>query len=273
VSAGWDGLAVTSAGSGSGVLWLHGYTMRAQVWRPLWERLPGRRHLGLDLPWHGGSRAPADGETLADLAATVTTAAVAAGVRHVVALSFGTVLAVEMARTRPDAFASWTLAAPALAGMPHEPAVRRRYLDLATLYRAAGPGPHLTELWMSCPPGIFAGVAVRPDLRAALAAVIDRHRWDELRGEGLHALVRHPQHAADLAAVRAPVLLLVGDAELLHHRACARSIAAAVPTATVRVIPGTGHLAPLEDPAAAAALIAPHLAAADGSRAGGWVRR
>ncbi|HEY0640452.1 MAG TPA: alpha/beta hydrolase, partial [Pseudonocardiaceae bacterium] len=211
MSAGWDGLAVTVRGDGPGVLWLHGYTMRAEVWRPVWAHLPGLRHVGLDLPWHGASRPARDGETLAGLAATVTAAALATGVRHVVALSFGTVLAVEMAAARPDAFRSWTLAAPALAGMPHEPAVRQRYLDLARLYREAGPGRHLTRLWMSHPPAIFAGVAARPAVHSALAAVIDRHRWDELRGDGMRALVRRPQRAAALAGLRAPLLVLTGD--------------------------------------------------------------
>ena len=131
----WDGLSVTEVGDGPGVLWLHGYTMRSDVWQPLWGKMPGWRHVGLDLPWHGASRGLRDGETLAMLADSVVAYTASASVSHVVALSFGTILATEMAVRHPDACDSWTLAAPSLAGMPHEPAVTRRYLDLYEMYR------------------------------------------------------------------------------------------------------------------------------------------
>ncbi len=263
----WDGLAVTRAGAGPGVLWVHGYTMRAAVWRPVWTELPGWRHLGLDLPWHGASRALRAGEDLAALADTVVAHALGEGVRHVAALSFGTVLAFEMAVRHPEAFASWTLSAPAVAGMPHEPAVARRYADLAVLYRRRGPGPHMTGAWMACPPAIFAGAAARPAVHERLRRLIDAHRWDELAATGMRALVDRAQQPAELAVVPAPVLALVGDDDLYTHRACARSVAAAAPRGRLRTLPGTGHLPPLEEPAAAAAVIGDQLRAAEGAGA------
>lgn len=263
----WDGLRVTAAGepAGPAVLWLHGYTMRAEVWQPLWQRLsarlPGWRQVAVDLPWHGGSRALRPGEDLAALADSV--AAHALGVRHVVALSFGTVLAAELAIRHPAQFRSWTLAAPALAGMPHEPAVEQRYRDLAVLYRQRGAGPHLTTLWMSSPPAIFAGLQGRPAARKWLRRLIDLHRWQELADGGMRPLVRRSQLPGELAGVTGPMLLLVGETELLTHRACARSLSAAVPSAVVREVPGCGHLAPLEDPDTVAPVLAAHLAAAE----------
>jgi pimeloyl-ACP methyl ester carboxylesterase len=257
----WDGLSLTEVGEGPGVLWLHGYTMRASVWEPLWRHLPGWRHLGIDLPWHGASRDLRPGEDLAMLADTVVTNAIAASVTHVVALSFGTVLATEMAVRHPDAFDSWALAAPALAGMPHEPAVEQRYRDLGALYAAEGAGTHMADLWMSVPPAIFAGVNDRPETQAWLRAVIDRHEWRELADADMRRLVTRTQGPVEFAAVRVPVHLVVGERELLTHRACARSIAAAAPAAVVHVMRGCGHLALLEEPAAAAALLGEHLQA------------
>lgn len=251
----WDGLAVSTSGSGPGVLWLHGYTMTSEVWRPLWSRLPGWRHIGVDLPWHGDSRPLRAGEDLAALADTIVALSTTTGARHVVALSFGTVVAVEMAIRHPAAFGTWTLAAPALAGMPHEPAVVQRYVDLAMLYRRRGPGPHMTDLWMSSPPGIFAAVAARPAVAAPLRALIDRHAWTELRGTGMLALTDRRQRAAALDTLAAPVLLMVGEHELACHRTCARSILSAGRSSVLREVPGAGHLAPLEEPDAAAALI------------------
>ncbi|MER5647477.1 alpha/beta hydrolase [Streptosporangium sp. NPDC002524] len=263
----WDGLAVTASGSGSGVpgsgvLWLHGYTMSAAIWPPLWERLPGHRHVAVDLPWHGRSRPPRDGEDRAALADLLVTRALEAGVRHVVALSFGTVVALEMALRHPRAFASWTLAAPSYAGGPQDRAVERHYLDLLLLRRGAGSRARTAALWMSYAP-IFGGIAARPGARSALADVIGGHAWDELDGAGLRPLLEPRQPVARLAALAAPLLVLVGDGEIPAHRACAETIAAAAPRGFLRVLPGTGHLALLEEPRAVLEIVGAHIADAD----------
>ncbi|MFF3442835.1 alpha/beta fold hydrolase [Streptosporangium sp. NPDC002721] len=258
----WDGLAVTASGAGTGVLWLHGYTMSSAIWPPLWKHLPGHRHVAVDLPWHGRSRPPRDGEDRAALADLLVGRALDAGVRHVVALSFGTVVALEMALRHPRAFASWTLAAPSYAGGPRDRTVERHYLDLLLAHRGAGSRARTTALWLSCVP-VFGGVAARPEACSALAAVIGEHAWGELDGTGLRPLLEPRQPVARLSALAAPLLVLVGDGEIPAHRACAETIAAAAPRALLRVLPGTGHLALLEEPRAALELVGAHLAAAD----------
>ncbi|MDP9862629.1 MULTISPECIES: alpha/beta fold hydrolase [Streptosporangium] len=280
VTGDWDGLAVIGSGRGGGagrgddtgrdddtgrgggVLWLHGYTMGAAIWPPLWRHLPGRGHVAVDLPWHGRSRPLRGGEDRAALADLLAGRALEAGVRHVVALSFGTVVALEMALRHPRAFASWTLAAPSYAGGPQERAVERHYLDLALLHRSAGSRARTAALWMSCRP-IFGGIAARPAAHSALADVIGRHAWDELAGAGIRPLLEPRQPVARLSAVAAPLLVLVGDGELPAHRACAETIAAAAPGGALRVLPGTGHLALLEEPRAALRIVGAHLAGAE----------
>jgi pimeloyl-ACP methyl ester carboxylesterase len=250
----WDGLTVCAAGTGPSVLWLHGYTMRSEVWKALWSRLPGWRHLGLDLPWHGSSRDLRDGEDLASLADTVVAHARTHGVQAVVGLSFGTVLASEMAIRHPDFGVSWLLAAPALTGMPHEPPVAQRYRDLAATYADRGPGPHLTELWMTTPPAIFAGVNVRPQVRQHIRELIDRHQWRELAVDGMRPLVSRAQHPGELAPLDGELHVAVGDLDLLYHKACARSLELEA-GARLHRMPGCGHLPLLEDVDGAAALV------------------
>lgn len=250
----WDGLAVSAVGTGPSVLWLHGYTMRSEVWEPLWARLPGWRHVGLDLPWHGSSRDLADGEDLASLADTVVAHASRHGVEHVVGLSFGTVLASEMAIRHPGFSASWLLAAPALTGMPHEPPVAQRYRDLATAYADRGPGPHLTDLWMTTPPAIFAGVNARPEVRERIRELLDRHQWRELAVGGMRQLVRRAQRPGELAAIEGELHVVVGDLDLLYHKACARSLELEA-GAQMHRMPGCGHLPLLEDIDGSAAVV------------------
>jgi pimeloyl-ACP methyl ester carboxylesterase len=65
--------------------------------------------------------------------------------------------------------------------------------------------------------------------------------------------------AEDLARVRAPTLVLVGDDDMMtleHTTALYR----ALPESQLAVVPGASHLAPLEKPALVNRLILDHLA-------------
>jgi pimeloyl-ACP methyl ester carboxylesterase len=255
-----DGLVAHAAdGEGQAVLWLHGYTLDTTVFLPLWRRLTGWHHVGLDLPGHGRSRRLRDGDDLRAIADVVSAFAERRSIKHVVALSFGSLLALEIAAARPRQFATLVLAAPGLAGGPHDRAIERRYGELAQLYRRLGCGHHMTELWMRSPPDVFAHVARRPAVAARLASVIDQHSWEEMGGLRMRDLTRHAQDDALLARVRAATLVLIGEHEIGAHVACAEIIARGVRDCAVDRLPDGGHLALLEMPSAAAPRIARHL--------------
>jgi pimeloyl-ACP methyl ester carboxylesterase len=232
--------------------------MDSTIWDELWALLPRWRHIGIDLPGHGRS-GNLGAEDLPGVARTIGEAALAHRARHIVALSFGTIVGLQVAIEFPDGFDSVALAAPALAGGPQDAASGRRYLELARLYAEAGAGPHLRRLWMSPPPEIFDGARTRPALWRRLSAVIDAHRWDELRDGRMRRLAEPAQTAADLAGMCTRLLLVVGESEIPAFRDCAALIAAAAPHARVVGIPGTGHLCLLEAPAVAAPILEAHL--------------
>jgi len=237
------------------ILWLHGYTMDSRIWDEVWAALPGWRHIGVDLPRHGSAAA----EPLSDrrrIGRQLAQEARRHGARHVVALSFGTMLALQAAIEDPTAFASVTLAAPALAGGPEDPAARVRYSQLAALYRRYGPGPHMTSLWLAAPPHIFSGLRAHADRFARVSAIIAGHRWSELGGDEMERLSREPQTRAELSRIAARVLVLRGDAELPAFVEAAAIVRDCVPGAREVVMPGIGHLSLLEAPERAAQAVA-----------------
>jgi 2-succinyl-6-hydroxy-2,4-cyclohexadiene-1-carboxylate synthase len=257
-----DGLvARDEGGDGPGVLWLHPYTMDSTVFGEIWSRFPGWRHVALDLPGHGASRPLAPGDRLDGVGRVIADFAEREGLRHLIGVSFGTIVALQAAIERPDVFAGLVLAAPGLASGPGDADVGRRYVELETLFRERGRGPHMTALWMRSPPDIFRYVADRPELARHLGVVIDRHTWAEFRTYAMRGLLAPAQDRSALERVRARTLIVLGEHDLPAQLASAHLIAGSVPDVRVARVERAGHLAVLEDPVAAARLIGAHLAA------------
>jgi pimeloyl-ACP methyl ester carboxylesterase len=228
------------------------------IWDDLWSLLPGFAHYGLDLPGHGASPPLRAGTTLTAVGSLLADAAARYEIRHVVGLSLGSMFAFELAISSPAMFDTVTLAAPALAGGPVEPAVGVRYLELIELYRQRGPGPWMTEMWMRCPPDIFAHA--HGPLRSALAKVIKRHNWAELADTevGIPALARQAQDPRTLARSTAHLLFLVGEHEMPAFRQTTSILRAVRPDARTVELAGVGHLCILQAPRITAKLLAQH---------------
>ncbi len=262
-----DGIVARVAGEdGDAVLWLHGYTMDSSIWVDAWENLPEYSHIGVDLPGHGGSRPIRPGEELPHLARSLGSLARGHDVRHLVALSFGTLVALQLAIEQPGVFDSVVLAAPAIAGGPQDDAVGRRYVEVAMAYPAIGPGPRLTSLWMKSPPDVFKGVEGRPHVAERLRRVIDRHAWTELADGSLRTLVTHTQTREELGRVEAETLVLVGENDLAMSKESASLLRQWLPACERVDLPGLGHLCLIEDPVLAAQPIRTHLEVAKGRR-------
>jgi pimeloyl-ACP methyl ester carboxylesterase len=252
------GLAIREApADGKRILWIHGYTLDSGIWADLWGRLPDWHHIGVDLPGHGQSAPGTAGETLPSLGRRIW--AQREGVRHVVALSFGTVVAVQMALEAPAAFATMVLAAPALCGAPGDPGAQRRYEELMRRHAAGRRGADLVEIWTRSPGDVFGGAQRQPALWADLVAVIARHRWTELEDGSMRALTDHFQRPTELPRIRARTLVLTGEDEMPVFRFCAQILVRALPACEGATLPGVGHLCLLEAPGEAARLIASHV--------------
>ncbi len=258
-----DGMVATATRpAGESVLWIHGYTMDSRVWHELWEHLPGWRHLGVDLPGHGRSDPLASGTDLVRLANRLGLFAIDQNVRHLVGLSFGGMIALQIAIEYCDAFASLVLGAPALAGGPQDRYAQARNLELARLYRSHGPSMKLRDLWMTSPPDIFKGVAKNPALWQRLRDIVGDHRWTELADLRMQALTTVRQTEDDLKRVGASTLILIGDEDSEAFKRCAELIRRGIPQCRRVYLEKTGHLTLLEQVASVRPLIDAHLRSA-----------
>ncbi|MGW1771211.1 alpha/beta fold hydrolase [Streptomyces sp. NPDC002104] len=259
----YDGLRTLTYGSGPTVLWVHGYTMDSTLWRPLWRLLPGLRHVGVDLPGHGGSEALRPGLTMPELAARIMGLAREQGARRWVGLSFGSTVALEAALTHLDEVDRLVVGAPTPAGGPPDPAARKRYIEMLMLRRMRGAeaAEPLADLWMAAPPDIFRGTEAHPVLRAELRSVVARHSWAELDSGAMAGLSAHVHSAEDLARIKACTFALTGSADMPAFHANAALLSRTVPRCRIHVVPDAGHLPFLEQPWAVAPLLLDHLLA------------
>jgi pimeloyl-ACP methyl ester carboxylesterase len=199
--------AVETAGSGPDLILVHGTGMDGASLGPL-ARLLGDRLRVTRYGRRGTERWPGPGESapssaqehaadLADLASGL------AGGRpvHLFGVSFGGVVALELARQRPELVRSAALFEP----------FHRRVLSEA--------------LWRRLSPQAQA--------RA-------RGQWRHIHGD-LLATVAYRMSEPELRAIRAPVLLLRGGRSPAAFEAPVRALAAALPSAQRVRIEGAGH--------------------------------
>jgi pimeloyl-ACP methyl ester carboxylesterase len=246
-------LASRTCGDGEAVLWLHGYTMSSEIWAVLWNLLPGWRHIGVDLPGHGASDAMPPKLTLPALAADL---AALAQPRHVIGLSFGGMIAIEVAAFLGSSLSTLVLGSSALGGGPQDADAQAHNLELKRMYED-GRRSELRTRWMSSPPDIFRGAEAHPALWSQLSGIIDAHRWDELSDWRMSDVMGRDQRR-DLARIRASTLVLVGENDLPSFKRTAELLRRGIAGAQRRYVPGS-HLSLIENPAAVAPLIDRHL--------------
>lgn len=255
-----DGIAGRiQPGDGDAVLWLHGYTVDGSMWGDMWGRLPGWQHIGIDIPGHGASEPLARTGDLPALGRRLGQLCIARDIRHIVAISFGTITATQIAIEFPSHFSTLVLSAPSLAGGPHEKDIARVYSKLVQLYYQFGHGPWMRDVWMKCI--IWAGIEKTPGVREELAALVDRHSWEEIKGVAMRLFTEPAQLEDALRRIDASVLVIIGERELPAFRAVAETLNRVVPRCQLLEFADADHLAMVQYPEASARAIEAHLRA------------
>lgn len=168
------------------------------------------------------------------------------------ALSMGGYLAFEIMRQAPGRVAR--LALLDTSARPDTPEQARRRRGLMTLTRSGqfkGVTPRLL-------PQLVHPSHLDGPVGAAVMAMAERvGREAFLRQQA--AILGRPDSRPDLPGIgmglRLPVLVAVGDADVLTPPGLAAEIAAGIPGARLHGIPGCGHLPPMEAPALVTALL------------------
>ncbi|MFE6974071.1 alpha/beta fold hydrolase [Streptomyces sp. NPDC057682] len=223
-----------------------------------------------DLPGHGGSPAAFDGG-VAGLAARVLRLADALGIDTFAyaGISLGGAVGTWLAVHHPDRVSALALVcSSARFGDP------RAWLDRAALVRDRGTAPVAATAagrWFTAD---FAGAPAARSLLAGLHDV-DPGGYAAL----CEALATYDLRDA-LGGITAPTLVVAGREDPATPVADARALADQIPGAALLELPGAAHLANVERPAAVAAALSGHFAAAparpadDASRhAAGTARR
>jgi 2-succinyl-6-hydroxy-2,4-cyclohexadiene-1-carboxylate synthase len=228
---------------------LHGFTQTRQSWRRTVAACGGRyRALVPDLPGHG----QAAQRTASFDACSAYVAALAPPRFTLAGYSMGGRIALHAALVLQPRVERLILvgASPGLADATERAARRAADAELATRIEAVGIEAFARE-WGS--QALFAG---QPE-RVAAAAYADRLRNTP---EGLAAALRGLGTGVmeplwdRLPALKIPVTLVVGERDA-KFRAIAERMLALLPAARLLVVPGAGHAAQLEAPAAVAAAI------------------
>jgi 3-oxoadipate enol-lactonase len=235
----------TERGEGSAILLLHAGIADRRMWVEHLEPLAaaGHRVIAVDMPGFGEA-VPEAGPAAhwADVLETMD--ALGIGRAALVGNSFGAAVALRIAALDPQRISSLVLFSASSVPDPD-------------------PSAGLLAAWEAEEAALEAG-----DLERAVEATVSSWVRPEAAaevGERIAAMQRenYERHAAAklefapdpldenpelVAAIECPVLLAVGEGDMVDFRKAVSELAGKLPSATTAVIAGCGHLAPLEAP-------------------------
>jgi pimeloyl-ACP methyl ester carboxylesterase len=210
---------------------------------------PRHRVLVFDNRGAGRTDAPDEPYTIAGMAADLLGLLDRLAVEraHLLGLSMGGAIAQEAALAAPERVlslqlhATWAGPHPYLQALVRVVRLVRARLDAAAFYRALA-------VWLFAPETF----ARQPELvELVVERAVHHPHPTPLHGylRQCDAVLAHDARAR-LGRIRCPTLVAVGSQDLLTPPAFSRELAALVPGARLEILPGAGHGALWEDPAA-----------------------
>lgn len=234
-------------GSGVPVVLLHAFPQSREMWAPQLTALSDHfRIITPDLPGFGGSSLPPDGWTVESAADGLSDFLTGIGVHTQIVLgglSMGGYVTLAFARRHPERLRGLILAdTRAEADGPEAHANREKAITLAeeqgTAAVFAGMLPHVvgptTHQHRQAVVAVVTRIAEAQSAAAVAAAI--------------RALRDRPDAGSSLPVLTVPALVIVGDEDSVTPPDVARCLAGSLPSATLEILPGAGHLSNLETP-------------------------
>jgi pimeloyl-ACP methyl ester carboxylesterase len=245
-----DGLTIgyRRLGAGPPLVLLHGWFLDSRMWRPQLEVLSEDFDLvAWDAPGCGGSSDVPEGYRLEDYADAVAglVSALDLDRSHLLGLSFGGGLAIEVCHRHSDLLRSLVLAS-AYAGWagslaPEEVSYRKnRALEEAEL-----PPDEWVKVPATYLPGFFAG-EVDQSVTDELLSVMGDTRPATIRS--MAAAFAEADLRPALPDISVPTLLLYGDRDQRASSRVAEELHRQIPGSEKVILPGLGHVTNLEAP-------------------------
>jgi len=249
LQAGEATLAVTEAGEGQPIVFLHAFPVDSRMWTP---QIAGLRHawrgIAPDLRGFGGSATPrVPARTIGAHADDVIAVIEALRVGPVVlaGLSMGGYIAFECWRRRPGVVRALVLADTRAEADTDE--ARSKRVTMQALARGAGSAAVID--------------AMLPNLLGATTQTANPHLGLEVRAwasatpaagvvDALEVLRTRPDSRPTLPTITCPTLVIVGREDTLTPPAVAHVMRDGIAGARYVEIPEAGHLANIEQPEA-----------------------
>jgi len=247
VNFGGSPIEVRQEGSGRTVVLIHGYPLDGAMWSSVARRLSDRfRVFKPDLPGHGENRAAPEGtiDSYADFVSSVIEAA--GGSVGLAGFSMGGYVALALLKRRPEQIAA--LALVDSRAIADDETTRAKRDESIALLRQSGVEPVAEAMLgkLLAPESLTRG-----DLADRVRRIMRRQSAAALESD-LTAMRGRPDSVAFLAQIAVPTLVVVGEKDVISPSAEGRAIAEAIRGARLTEIPGSGHLTPMESPAAVA---------------------
>ena len=233
-------------GTGPAIVLIHGGQLDSRMWD---DQVPVLAHrftvIRYDVRGFGGSGMPdrpySDADDLDGLLGYLKIADA-----HVVGLSLGGRIAVDLAVAHPRRVRSLTLAGPGLAGheSPNSQEADLRMWNLIQAARDDGP-ESVTELWLKDPFMAPAMEQARLVSQLRRLARENAHCW-----LGNPVLQRSPKPlaATRLNEIKVPTLLVLGDRDVPQIKATIATLEKGIKGSKSVVIKGAGHMVNMEKP-------------------------
>jgi pimeloyl-ACP methyl ester carboxylesterase len=246
-------IAYDEAGSGPPLLLVHAGITDRRMWDDAMPALSARfRTIRFDLQGYGETPLP-DGPFAYGADARELLGALGIARAHVVGISMGGGVALDLAIAHPERVDRLVLIAPGLPGWKwgdamnafdeaETAAVERGDLDEASWLNV--------RFWLD---GSRPENVVDPALRRRVFEM--QHRAFEMDNDAAEGSWLVPNRGERLGEVTAPTLIVVGELDQPDFAAMARQMAERMPDARLQMMPGVAHLPPMEDPAAFSRLV------------------